>query len=257
MPVIPIHLEGFLLVFIRTAAVLLSAPWLRNRTIPPQLKIGLMAVISLMLFPIIDWRGFVLPQGLLGWALGVGGEVAFGITIGLMVRFVFAAVSMAGQLIGLEVGLSTPGLLNPEFDEQSTVLQSLIDMLTLLVFLSLDAHHLLLRGLAYSFRVVPLLGWNFGGASVEAMVHLSTELWHIALHIAAPLLAAQFLAKVVLALLARAAPQMNVFMVGFPLQIGAGLLILALMLPLFATTLEQVFGNLANQIAGLLNLLKP
>jgi flagellar biosynthetic protein FliR len=164
---------------------------------------------------------------------------------------------MAGQLIGLEVGLGTPGLLNPEFNEQSTVLHTLTDMVTMMVFLSLDAHHLLLRGLAHSFRVVPLLDWNFGGASVEAMVRLSTELWHIALRIAAPLLAGQFLAKVVLALLARAAPQMNVFMVGFPLQIAMGLLMLGLMLPLFATTLGQVFDNMGLQIAGLLNLLKP
>jgi flagellar biosynthetic protein FliR len=89
------------------------------------------------------------------------------------------------------------------------------------------------------------------------MVRLSAELWHIALHIAAPLLAAQFLAKVVLALLARAAPQMNVFMVGFPLQIASGLLMLGLMLPIFAAALGQVFDNLGLQIAGMLNLFKP
>jgi flagellar biosynthetic protein FliR len=257
MPVIPIHLEGFLLIFIRTTAMLLSAPWFGNRAIPAQLKIGLMALISLMLFPIIDLRGLVVPQGLLGLSVGIGGELMVGITIGLIVRFALAAVSMAGQLIGVEVGLGTPGLLNPEFNEQSTVLHSLTDMVTMAVFLSLDAHHVVLRGLAHSFRVVPLLDWHVGGASVEAMVRLSTELWHIALHIAAPILAAQFLAKVVLALLARAAPQMNVFMVGFPLQIGMGLLILGLMMPMLATVLEQVFGNLDVQIVGMLNLLKP
>lgn len=257
MPVIPAHLAGFLFIFIRTTALLLSAPWFGNRAIPPQLKIGLMGLISLMLFPIVELSGLVLPPGLLGLSLGIGGELVCGITIGLIVRFVFAAVSMAGELMGIEVGLGTPGLLNPEFNERSTVLHTLTDLITMVVFLSLDAHHLVLRGLAHSFRVVPLLEWNFGGASVEAMVRLSTELWHIALHIAAPLLAAQFLAKVVLALLARAAPQMNVFMVGFPLQIGMGLLMLALMLPIFATVLEQVFGNLGVQIIGALNLLKP
>jgi flagellar biosynthetic protein FliR len=216
-----------------------------------------MVVISLVLFPVVDLRGLVLPQSLLGLTMGVAGEFAFGVIIGLMVRFVFAAVTMAGQLIGLEVGLATPGLLNPEFDEQSTVLHTLTDMVTMMVFLSLDAHHLLLRGLSHSFHVVPLLGWNFGGASVEAMVRLSSELWHTALQITAPLLAAQFLAKVVLALLARAAPQMNVFMVGFPLQIGMGLLMLALMLPMFTAALGQVFGDMGVQIAGMINLLKP
>ena len=88
------------------------------------------------------------------------------------------------------------------------------------------------------------------------MVRLSAKLWQVALRISAPLLAAQFLTKVVLALLARAAPQMNVFMVGFPLQIGGGLLILALMLPIFATVLDQIFGDLGIQIVGMLNLLK-
>jgi flagellar biosynthetic protein FliR len=140
-------------------------------------------------------------------SVGIGGELLLGSTIGLMVRFVFAAVSMTGQLIGLEVGLSTPGLFNQTFDWQSTVLQTLTDMVTLLVFLSTDAHHFLLRGLVYSFHAVPLLGWDFGGSSVEAMVRLSADLWQVALRISAPLLAAQFLTKVVLALLSRAAPR--------------------------------------------------
>ena len=88
-------------------------------------------------------------------------------------------------------------------------------------------------------------------------MRLSAELWQVALRLSAPLLAAQFLTKVVLALLARAAPQMNIFMVGFPLQIGGGLLMLALMLPMFAAMLDQIFGDLGIQIVGLLNPLKP
>jgi flagellar biosynthetic protein FliR len=241
----------------RTGAMLLTAPLFGNRAIPPQLKIGLTVLVSLLVFPVVDARGIALPPGLISWALGIGGEVLLGITIGLMVRFVLAAVNMAGQLIGLEVGLSAPALFNPAFEGQSTVLQTLTDMATLLIFLSTDAHHLLLRGLVYSFHAVPLLGWDFGGSSVEAMVRLSAELWQVALRISAPLLAAQFLTKVVLALLARAAPQMNVFMVGFPLQIGGGLLMLALMLPMFAAILDQIFGDLGIQIVGMLNLLKP
>jgi flagellar biosynthetic protein FliR len=256
MLVLPTPLEGFLLIFIRTAAMLLSAPWFGNRSVPPQLKIGLMALISFLLFPVIDQHGLSLPQGLIPWVLAIGGEFLLGMTIGLIVRFVFAAASMAGQLIGLEVGLNTPAVFNPEFDEQSTVLHTLTDMMTLLIFLSTDAHHLLLRGLAHSFHAVPLLGWNFGGPSIEAIVRLSTELWHIALRIGAPLLAAQFLSKLVLALLARAAPQMNFFAVGFPLQIGAGLLVLGLMLPMFATILDELFGDMGIQIVGMLNLLR-
>jgi len=256
MLVLPAPLEGYLLIFIRTAAMLLSAPWFGNRAVPPQLKIGLMALISFLLFPIVDHRSLAVPQGLIPWILAIGGEFLLGLSIGLLIRFVFAAASMAGQLIGLEVGLNTPAVLDPEFEEQSTVLHTLTDMMTLLIFLSTDAHHLLLRGLAHSFHVVPLLGWDFGGSSVEAMVCLSAELWHIALRLGAPLLAAQFLSKIVLALLARAAPQMNVFTVGFPLQIGAGLLMLGLMLPMFATVLEEIFGEMGIEVVGMLSLLR-
>src|SRR6266487_4822777 len=104
------QLEGFLLVFMRTRAMLLTAPLFGNRAIPPQLKIGLTVLVSLLVFPVVDARGIALPPGLISWALGIGGEVLLGITIGLMVRFVLAAVNMAGQLIGLEVGLSAPAL---------------------------------------------------------------------------------------------------------------------------------------------------
>ena len=256
MPLIAAHLEGFVLMATRVGAILLATPWLGSRAIPPQLKIGLTVLISLLLFPVAGVHGMAVPHGLIPWMLGVGGEVLLGITVGLMVRFLFAAVSMAGQFMGLEVGLGLPGLLNPEFGEQASVLQSFADLLALLVFLSTDAHHLLLRGLAHSFHVVPLLGWNFGGSSVEAMVRLSGELWQIALRIGAPLLAAQFLAKVVLVILARAAPQMNVFMVGFPLQIASGLLMLAFMLPVAISGMEDLFGELGTQIVGILKLLR-
>ena len=256
MLVIPGQLEGFLLIFFRVGALVIAAPWLGSRSIPAQLKIGLAAVISLVLFPVVDVRGLTFPTGLMPWVVAVGGEVLLGITLGLLVRFFFAAVSMAGGLMGLEVGLAMPSLFNPELEEQSSVLQMMADLLTLLVFLSVNAHHLLLRGLAHSFQVVPLQGWNFAGPSVESMVRLSADLWQIALRVGAPLVAAQFLAKVILALLARAAPQMNVFMVGFPLQIGTGLLMLALMLPLLTSILEELFGHMGMQMAGMLQVLR-
>lgn len=256
MPTLPTQLGGMLLVFMRVGAILLSAPFFGSRSIPAPLKIGLTALVSLLLVPVVDIRSVVLPVELIPWVLAVGGEVLLGITIGLMVRLLFSAASMAGEFMGLEVGLSLPSVLNPDLGEQSSVLQTLVELFTLFVFLSTEAHHLLLRGLAHSFRVVPLLGWEFGGSSVAAMVQLSGELWPMALRISAPLVAAQFLVKVALALLARAAPQMNVFMVGFPLQIGVGLLTLAFMLPLVAFVIEELFGQIGTQIVGMLNLLK-
>jgi flagellar biosynthetic protein FliR len=256
MPSVPAQLEGFLVVFMRVGAILLTAPLFGSRVLPPPLKIGLTALVSLLLVPVVQVRGGGFLPGTLPWALAVGGEVLLGITIGLMVRFLFAAVSMAGEFMGIEVGLSAQGLFNPDFDAQSSVLQSLAELFTLMVFLSTDAHHLLLRALAHSFSVVPPLSWKLSGAGVEAMVQLTAELWHVALRIGAPLVAAQFLAKVILALLARAAPQMNVFMVGFPFQIGIGLLTLAIMLPVMATAIEELFGQLGTRTVGMLNLLK-
>jgi len=256
MGVTPAHLEGFLLVFMRVGAMLLAAPWFGSRTIPPQLKVGLTAVVSLLLLPVVDVREMTPPQGIAPWIVTVGGEVVLGTTVGLMIRFLFIAVSMAGQLMDLEVGLNLAGFFNPEFDSHTSALQNLADLVALLVFLGMDAHHLLLRGLAHSFQVLPPRGWDFSGASVEAMVRFSAELWRIALRVGAPLVAAQFLVKVVLALLARAAPQMNVFMVGFPLQIAVGLLTLAYMLPVVAAVLDELFGELGGQIMGLLQLLK-
>jgi flagellar biosynthetic protein FliR len=256
MPTLPVHLEACLLIVIRTGGMLLSAPWFGHRALPPQLKIGLALLIGLLLAPAVAGRGIALPDGLLAWAVAIAGELLLGIAIGLLVRFLFAAVAMAGQLIGLEVGLAMPGLFDPEFNEHSTALHTFTDLLAVLVFLSLDAHHLLLRGLADSFRAIPLLGWGLGGAGVEAVVRLSAELWPIALRLAAPLLAAQFLAKVAMALVAKAAPQINILMVGFPLQIGLGLLVLALMLPTFTLVLGQLFDDLGLQLAGWLALLK-
>ena len=93
-----------------------EAPLFGNRAILPQLKFGLTLLVSLLVFPVGNARGIALPPGLISWALGIGGEVLLGITIGLMVRFILAAVSMAGQLIGLEVGLSTPALFNLAFE---------------------------------------------------------------------------------------------------------------------------------------------
>ena len=254
-----------LLVLARVTAMLQVAPLFSSAAIPRPGRIGLALFIAMIALPGVIAGGYPVPASGVQFALLLIGEVLVGALLGFLVYLGFAALQTAGQFISLPVGFGIVELLDPVTDSRSPLLGQLFHVLALLAFLSVGGlHRLLLDGVAGSFqalRAADLVVSFEAGAGRGAGLLLSTvagslaRLFGTAMAIALPIFAALLLVSLALALLARVAPHMNLFMLGLPLSLGAGLVILLIALPLLmaaaATALDDGFGTLRRLLAGM------
>jgi flagellar biosynthesis protein FliR len=232
----------------RVLALLAVAPVLSHQAIPLRAKVGIALAITLAIAPVVgaptlagvlEVRGFV----------SLAHNILVGLALGFAVRLVFAGIELAGQLIGLQIGLSFAGYFSPDFGQSENVVSSFMAMLTLLMFLAVDGHLILLSALVESFRVFPVDAAGALNIDALALVRAAADVFTIALTICLPILAVMLLVNVVLGVMARIAPQLNLFAVGFPLTVLAGLLALVLFLPTLEAPMRAV---LLKGLSGLL-----
>jgi flagellar biosynthetic protein FliR len=248
------QIEMLLQIMLRVAAIALSVPFLDNRAIPRLFKVGLVLAVSLLIYPQVADSIRPLGGGIAGLGVGALRELLLGIAVGLTVRSVFAGILMAGQLAGFQMGLSIANVLDPQSSMQVPVLGQLLNLMAMVIFVLLDAHHMLIRALVESFRTIPPLTYAPAGSLLEQMIRLSGAMFTVALQVGAPVIAALLLATVALGLVARAVPQMNVFVVAMPLQILIGLAFVAVGLLDFTPYLRDLFDVTGQGMAGVLRL---
>jgi len=243
------HLGTFLLAFFRLGGMLAWAPVFGHRSVPVPHRAGLAALLALVLTPLLTGssRG---PDDTLGWTLAVAGEVLVGLAIGFVASLVVAAAELAGELIGFQMGLGLAAVFDPSTGEQAGVVARFYQILALLLFLAVNGHHLLIRAVALSFqRIGP--GTVLEPAVTGGIAGLGGKLLQSGVALAAPVVGILLVLNVALALLSRAAPQANVFMVGLPLSAGLGVLGLLDALP----HVGQVVTGLIAELPTDLNVL--
>lgn len=238
----------FLLVLLRVSALLIVAPIFGHRSYLSRAKIILAVTVSLVVFPLVAESAPVIPDGLYAYALIMMREVAMGVVLGFAVLLLFVGIQFAGQLVGLQMGFGIVNVIDPQSSSQVSIIGQYLNILAVLVLLSTNGHHMILKGLVSSFDAVPLGGVELKASIVAKTVALSSQVFIIGVKIAAPILLSLFLVSVALGILARTVPQMNVFIVGFPVQIGVGLTALAVSLPMFLLLLERRMGALERDL---------
>lgn len=242
----------FFLVVLRVGAIVISMPVFNSSSIPILVKIGLAFAISMILFTILDLEPVGVCGDMLPFTIGVIGELMIGIIIGLSVRLIFAGIQLAGQLAGYQMGLAIANVMDPSSSEQFPILSQFNQLLAMLLVLVTNAHHLFLRALAESYRLVPPFGFHFSNSVMQQLVDLGGNMFVIAIQVGAPVIAALLLSSVAFGLVARTVPQMNVFIVAMPLKIAVGLLFLGFSLPYFAAFVNALFRGFGKQIFMLL-----
>lgn len=240
--------QMFFLVFVRVAAILLSAPIFSAKNVPALIKTGLAFSVSVILFPIVDLEPNLYLSEVVPFALGVASEIMLGLIIGLTVNLIFAGIELAGQLAGYQMGFAIANVLDPQTGRQESIFAGLLNMVALLLFLSFNAHHWFLRSLVESFRLVPIFNFQFTGSLVEHLIRAGGNMFVVAIKVAAPVMAALLLSSVCLGIIARTIPKMNIFLVGMPLKIGLGIMFIVFSLPYLSAFLRNVFGGLGNSI---------
>lgn len=222
-------LTAWLYPFFRVLALFTSAPLLSHKSIPARVRIALSLFVTILIAPTAP-AAAVSPYSVTGVLLIVQ-QVVIGVALGFAIQIAFAAAELAGDLIGLQMGLSFASFIDPQNSEQTPIVGSFLGLATMLLFFSINGHLFLIGALAETFQTIPVGIDGLNWLSWSPLVASGSAVFSAGLQIAMPVIGALILANLALGVLTRAAPQLNLFAVGFPITLIAGMLVLLLALP--------------------------
>lgn len=231
----------FLALLMRGGGLLLALPLFSGPGVPPHVKIGLAALIALLLFPVVP--SAIAPTEVVELMLVVAQELAVGLGMGFIVSLFFYALQVGGQLMDVPIGFGMVNVLDPHFGGQVPILGQFQNMMAVLVFFTINGHHAVLRAFAESYSLIPIGAAAWDGALAEVAVRALTAMFVLGVRLGIPVMAAAFLTDVALGIVNRAVPQINVFITGYPIKIFLGLTVITVALPVYVGLLAAVFGD--------------
>lgn len=238
---------------IRVTGLMLAEPILSNRGVPIRLRMGIAVVLTLTVAPLLPTPpavDFLSPQGVVMAAQ----QLLIGITLGFMMRIVLNGVEMAGHIAGLSMGLGFATFFDPQSGAQSPVLAQFLGIITILLFLASNGHLLMIAALFESFQVLPISTNPLPAQGFMNLLEATGQMFVIGVTLSLPLVAAILIANVGLGVLARAAPQLNLFAIGFPLMLTAGFVVLMISLPYIVQPIARLMENAVLQGIELLKV---
>lgn len=244
-------LPTFLFVLLRASIVLNMLPYFSNRSIPLQFKIGMSVAIALIMTPVvkIEVATGSIPAVIVR-------EIMFSMLFALSVRFIFYAIETAGSIMSSAMGLSMSSIINPEMGQATEVAQMYSIIVTLLFF-SMDAHHEVITIFVKSYEWAPVGTFGLNAAGVVAGgMSLVVKILILALKFSAPVVISMLITNVLLGFLSKAAPQMNVFFVGYPLYIFLGFTTMILGLPIFSIVMGGHFKAIPDEVGRVMLMMK-
>ncbi|WP_319409765.1 flagellar biosynthetic protein FliR [uncultured Desulfosarcina sp.] len=246
---------GVMLIFLRVAAIVFSAPVLDTATIPVVFKAGLAFAVSILLLPVVDAVVSVRDLSLMAFVIGVFSEIAIGVTIGLSVKLLFTGIQLAGQIVGYQMGFAVANVMDPATSAQIPILAQFYNLTAMLVFLSINAHHMFFSALVDSYTILPPLSIHISPQLVGMMMRLATNMFVVAIKVGAPLIAVMLMVSVALGLVARTVPQINIFIVAMPMKIVIGLVFMVIVTPYLTAYLIDLFSSYQVTLFDLIRLM--
>lgn len=231
-PTAPGAMATLALVTMRVSGLVLIAPVYAAKGLPVVFRTTVVILLTALLLPIAANRA---APGVAVTPATVTTELLIGLAMGLGAAVIVAAAEIAGDLLAIQVGLSGANVVDPTMQQSVAVLGQFMSLFVIALLLSLDGHLILLEAIAESLNWIPVGGEIAIEEGLLALVSLGSRMFLLGLRFAAPVTAAVLIGNIALGILARAVPKLNVLMVVFPVQIGLGLLTLALALPLIAS----------------------
>jgi len=233
-------LAAFWWPFLRVLGLVLAEPVLGNTNVPGPVKVGLAVFITLVLAPVLPAMPRVDPASAAGLLIGAQ-QLIIGISIGFMLRLAMTAAETAGQLVGLQMGLGFAVFFDPQSAAQTAVVGQFVGMFAILTFLSMDGHALVLSALASSFDALPVSTEPLAPLGFLTVAQSGSEIFRIGLLISLPVVAALLISNIAVGIMTRAAPQLNIFAVGFPITLTVGFFGLWLATPYMGPSIQNLF----------------
>ncbi|NNM68522.1 MAG: flagellar biosynthetic protein FliR [Gallionella sp.] len=244
-------LVAFVFPFARILALIASSPVLGDKRIPVRVKIGLSILMCILIAPTLHDLPAVAvgsPQGLLILIQ----QIIIGAAMGFTMQIIFASIEMAGDLAGLQMGLGFASFYDPVNASQSSIISQWLNIVASLAFLALNGHLFIIAGLADSFQTLPI-GSMITSKGFYGIASWGGNIFAYALQLSLPLLAALLITNLALGILTRAAPQLNLFAVGFPITLTIGFIVLLLMTPYFVPLLDKLTHDAIDTMLNISN----
>lgn len=236
---------NFLLILARIASFFVTLPITSYRGVPNAIKVFFALVVSYLIFLSRDFS-YLSVDSYTSFRLFLllGGEAFTGLILGFVVLLFFSVFRMAGQLADVEIGLSMASIFDPQFSGSVTLIGQFYYLLAIIVYFAINGHHYLFLAISRSFELVPIGVSIFTDVTVRLLFESFYYIWIMAFQIATPVVAAILITDISLGLISKTVPQLQVFLVGLPLKVFLGLLVIYLTIPYFSLVMEDVFSRL-------------
>ncbi|MDR2093564.1 MAG: flagellar biosynthetic protein FliR [Azoarcus sp.] len=248
-------LAAFIFPLARLLGLLMAAPVFSTRGMPMRVRLAVGLGIALAILPAVPSMPDIAPGSGIGLLI-MGEQVFIGAAIGFVIRLIFAAIDLAGSFIGMQMGLSFALFFDPNSGGQSAVLADFMSMVATLLFLALDGHLVMIRLLAHSFEWLPV-GVGLAGQGWSLIPRAGAAIFSTGLLLSLPLLAVLLVTNAALGVLTRAAPQLNLFAIGFPVTMLTGFSALVLLMNNFGPVVQSLFEHGFEAVPALLDALSP
>lgn len=233
----------FFLVFTRIMAMVLPVPILGGQAIPAQVRIALGLVLSAIVIP---WQPLAVNAPSLDifpYAAAILQELIIGTLAGMAATLTFGTMQVAGEMMGIGSGFGSGRILNPAMGDSGSAIDQLFVMIGLLIFMALDGHHFVIQAVGASFKALPV-NQPITLTDPEKLIRMAAQMIAAGVQMALPVLGALLLADLTMALLARVAPQVQVFFLGLPIKVGLGMIAISISFGLALPMFQDLFRNL-------------
>ncbi|WMJ81347.1 fused FliR family export protein/FlhB family type III secretion system protein [Clostridium sp. MB40-C1] len=243
-----VYFTAFILIFIRLFAFIQVVPAFYPSGTPYLVKGTLPAIIAFIIMPGIDHSGVNLINNNFALLTAAIAEIGTGLTFGFIVNLCFNCVRYAGSLMDMQIGFAMISMFDPNSSSNTTLIERMLYWFSLIIFLTIDGHHMLIKQLIESFSVVHLGNFILSQKSAMIIVQVFIKYFELGLRIAIPIILIIILTDLTLALVAKTVPQLNVMILGLPIKILLGLSVISLSLPIFYKLISNGFGNIPSFI---------
>ncbi|TCK97907.1 flagellar biosynthetic protein FliR [Natranaerovirga hydrolytica] len=252
-----LRLDVFLLILIRMVSFIAVVPLFGIKGIPAYAKIGLAFFLALILFNVVPVNEVSYMDSVVGYAVIVMKEIIVGWLIGFGVYLTFSIINLAGQIIDHNIGFAMVNVFDPLSQVQLPITANLYYYIFLLLLITTNMHFFIIQGIIESFRLIPIGEMVIHPGLYTTMIGFMTDYFVIAFKIASPVFATILIVNVILGILARTVPQMNMFVIGLPLKIFVGLVVLVFTIEFMPNVGNLIFNKMLDTMDQIIRGLMP
>lgn len=251
------QIDMFLLVFTRMIALLVVVPVFSDKSVPEIAKAGLACLVAIIIMVASPPMSVDYDASIIGYGFLVIKEIIVGLAIGFTIYIIFQIFFFVGQLISMSSGLSMSNMFDPTLGRQVPVLGSLYNYTASTIFLVTNGHHIIFKAIVHSYLIIPIGKSQISASIIDQFITLLTNYFIISFKIAAPIMVTMFILDFALGILARTAPQMNMFVIGFPVKIMISLIMISITTILMSTAYMYVFDQIEINLLSVLQGMRP